>query len=792
MSSDAHYLHQELLDLMQKDSSLFTFLQAGSLDGIWYWDLENTANEWMSPEFWTTLGYDPREKKHLASEWQDLIHPDDLRISLDNFEKHCADPNHPYDQIARYRHKDGSTVWVRCRGIAIRDKSGKPIRMLGAHNDLTEQKRVEKELRESEQKWRNILVNTPQIGISLDPKARITFANARFLQLTGWEEQKVIGQDWFDLFIPETIKEEIRNVFTTTMTRKETGALSSYENDILTKTGELRRVAWSNVLTKDSTGNIIDVTCLGIDLTERTRAEEELRRSEEQYRLLVENQTDLVVKLDPEGRFLFVSPSYCRMFGKKAAELLGQKFMPLVHEEDQEPTAKAMEALFSPPYTAYMEQRAMTKDGWRWLAWSDTAVLDRAGRVKEIVAVGRDISGRKQAERQRDKLQAQLNQAQKMEAIGTLAGGIAHDFNNILSAVLGFTELALNESHKGTFLHDNLTEVETAGNRAKELVKQILAISRHDKQSQLPLEINPLVKEALKMLRSTLPSSIEMQENLSADPLVVQVDPTQLHQVVINLATNAKQAMPDQEGILEVSLDAVGFDDSVKNRYPNLKPGRYARITVSDTGSGIPEHDLEKIFEPYFTTKEKGTGTGLGLSVVHGIVKSHQGHITVYSEPGKGSTFLVYLPLARQKASAAPVEGGDESLPKGMERILLIDDEEIVVKIQKQFLERLGYSVTGLTNSQEALDLFRASPQAFDLVITDMTMPKMTGDRLARALKEIRPGIPVILCTGFSEKINGQGENLDIDGFMMKPVDQAKLAGLMRKVLDSGRSHQTL
>ena len=407
------------------------------------------------------------------------------------------------------------------------------------------------------------------------------------------------------------------------------------------------------------------------------------------------------------------------------------------------------------------------------------------GEVQGAFAFITDITERKRAEEEQKKLQGQLIQAQKMEAIGTLAGGIAHDFNNILSSILGYTDLALDDADKESLLYDNLTEVLTAGNRAKELVQQILALSRHDNPEIKPIQLNPLVKEALKMLRATIPTSIEIEENICSNQLVIVADPTQIHQVIVNLATNAKHAMEETGGVLAVDVEAVSIDENTETKCIDLTPGNYVRITVSDTGTGIAGEHIDKIFEPYFTTKEKGKGTGLGLSVVHGIIKNHKGHIAVFSEPGKGTTFNVFLPLAKQQSVELPSPTAGP-LATGTEHILIVDDEPPLVKILQQTIERMGYTATIFTSSMEALEVFQASPDKFDLVITDMTMPNMTGDKLASEIKKIAPDMPVILCTGFSEKINIQpGPDLQINGFLMKPVNKTKLAKTVRQVLDN-------
>jgi signal transduction histidine kinase/CheY-like chemotaxis protein len=389
----------------------------------------------------------------------------------------------------------------------------------------------------------------------------------------------------------------------------------------------------------------------------------------------------------------------------------------------------------------------------------------------------------KQAEEQEKKLETQLRQAQKMEAIGTLAGGIAHDFNNILSAVIGYTELALINIPKESSLQNHLQQVLKAGSRAKDLVKQILTFSRQAEQEVGPFQIKLIAKEALKLLRASLPTTIEIRQDIQSDSTVL-ADPTQIHQVLMNLCTNAGYAMQETGGTLEVSLTNVELDSHFTGRHSDMAPGPHLRLTVSDTGHGMTPDVLERIFDPFFTTKGPGEGTGMGLSVVHGIVKSFGGTITVYSEPGKGSTFHVYLPIAEDLKDEGETEV-IEPLPTGNERILLIDDEQPLVDIGKQMLERLGYEVITRTSSIEALELFRAQPDRFDLVITDMTMPNMTGDKLAMEIMKIRPDVPVILCTGFSPAITEEEANAwGIQALLEKPLLRHDLAKTIRQVLD--------
>jgi len=386
----------------------------------------------------------------------------------------------------------------------------------------------------------------------------------------------------------------------------------------------------------------------------------------------------------------------------------------------------------------------------------------------------REIEERKQVEKQ-------LRQAQKMEAIGTLAGGIAHDFNNILAVILGFTEIALNMPEDTRTQHW-LKQVLKAGERAKELVQQILAFSRETEQERKPVRITPILKETLKLLSASLPATIEIREDVAASGTILG-DPTQVHQVLMNLCTNAAYAMREEGGVLTVSQSDVELDVEAAARYPNLPPGSYLRLIVSDTGHGMDRAVMERIFDPYFTTKEPNEGTGLGLSVVHGIVQSYGGVITVDSEPGKGTSFHVVLP--RIDREDTPKAETFAPLPTGNERILFIDDEKMLVEMGQEMLESLGYDVVALTNSLEALETFRAQPDRFDLVITDQTMPHKTGAELARELLRIRPDIPIILCTGFSEIITEkQAEATGIRRFLMKPILRREMAQTIRDLLD--------
>jgi len=403
-------------------------------------------------------------------------------------------------------------------------------------------------------------------------------------------------------------------------------------------------------------------------------------------------------------------------------------------------------------------------------------IKDSSGKIINFVSVNRDVT-------QEKALEAQLQHAQRMDAIGTLAGGVAHDFNNILSSVIGFTELALDDAEKGTLQYENLQEVLVAGSRAKDLVLQILTFSRQSDREQKPVNVKLIAKEALKMLRASIPSTIEIKQNIQSNALVMG-DSTQIHQVLMNLCTNAAYAMDDKGGVLTVDLVDIRLDSEVVSDYPDLKPGAYINLTVTDTGYGMAPDVLDKIFDPFFTTKEKGKGTGMGLSVVHGIVHSHGGSIYAYSNPGKGSAFRVFLPVFKRRLESE--ERIERPIPTGTERVLFIDDEPAIVNIGKQTLELLGYDVVTRTSSIEALEFFKTQPDSVDIVITDLTMPNMTGEELAKELMQIRPDIPIILCTGFSVRMDEKkAMGMGIRAFVSKPILKREIAETIRKVIDS-------
>ncbi|GBC61935.1 hybrid sensor histidine kinase/response regulato r [Desulfonema ishimotonii] len=507
---------------------------------------------------------------------------------------------------------------------------------------------------------------------------------------------------------------------------------------------------------------------------ERTR---EVRESEERFRALSEVTWE-GISIQANNIHLLGNRQFYAMFGRTPAEWKNRNIAPEQYTpESLEILSRQMAAGDPGP----CEVTAIRADGTRFPVEIRAKNAEYQGLPVRVASV-RDITERKQAGEEKRSLEFQLRQAMKMEAIGTLASGIAHDFNNILTSVIGYTELALDDAGDRGPVRQNLREVLRAGDRAKELVRQILTFSRQAEQEMKPVRIGQVIREAVRFLRASLPSTIEIRQTVQSDSRV-RGDPTQLHQVVMNLCANAGHAMSEKGGVLEVGLTDTVLDRMAVSAHPDVKPGDFVRLRISDTGCGIPPLRMERIFDPFFTTKKKGEGTGMGLSVVHGIVRSYGGFIAVRSQPGEGATFEIFLPtVAGQPESPVHPE---PPIPTGSERILVVDDEPGIANMVRIILESLGYDVEVRTEGPEALKAFETTPDRFDLVITDMTMPRMTGTDLARKLMAIRPDIPVILCTGYSPQVSGQGAaDMGIREFISKPVSRQELAETIRRVLD--------
>jgi PAS domain S-box-containing protein len=520
---------------------------------------------------------------------------------------------------------------------------------------------------------------------------------------------------------------------------------------------------------------------LKTDMERRVKIEADLRESQERFQALAANSSDWIWEIDENDSYTYGSPRITDLLGYAPDEIVGKTPFDFMSAPNRIKIADAFQVLKAArqPFSN-LENVNQHKDGSLVvLESSGVPAFDKDGKYQGYRGIDRDISKRK-------KIEAQLQQAQKLEAIGTLAGGVAHDFNNLLTPILGYSEMLRTRFADESSEAGSLGEVINAANRAKDLVNQILTLSRQTEHELISVKMHLILKEALKLLRSTIPKSIDIQENITASGSVL-ADPTQMHQIIMNLGTNAYHAMREDGGVLSVSLSSVDIsreDQAVGSL--DLIPGAYLKLAFSDTGHGMDQATVKRVFEPYFTTKKIGEGTGLGLAVVHGIVKSHNGHISVYSEVDRGTQFNVYLPYSEPTGTDQKESLGSQQIPGGHEHVLLVDDEESIVRMETQLLRGLGYQVTAATSPTRLRDIFIDNPEDFDLIITDMSMPEINGADLAKDILSIRPDLPIILCTGFSDTIDEKkAKSIGIKSFLIKPIVLQNLAIKVRTILDA-------
>lgn len=665
----------------------------------------------------------------------------------------------------------GKKLWVE---ISIKKiyLSGKP-RLLIFVRKITERKKTEQRL--------SRLINiVDQIGegvATADLNGIITYVNQAWADMHGYSPQTLVGKHLSFFHSDEQNANEVIPINKKVLRRGyHRGEVGHKRSD-----GKLFSTHMTSTLQKDDNGRVIGFIGVASDLSEQKKVEEALRENEIKFRHLFNLSPQPISLMDLNGKILDVNQKFCEKMQYSRNEIIGKNTLDLgFPAEDRQ---RFIDQLIENGDVAGYEISYRVKNNQSIQVQLYSKLLQIKGEFYTLT-VFHDITAQR-------KLEAQLVQSQKMEAIGTLAGGIAHDFNNILSAILGYIELAKIYIEPDSKVFQYLEEVFKAGNRAKELVRQILSISRQAEQKRKPVNINSIIREALRMLKATLPSSIEINENLDEKICLIEADPVQIHQVIMNLVTNAGQSMKDKGGILNVSLDIEEFQSNVRKKDQDIKSGKYVKLTISDTGHGISKEDRKRIFDPYYTTKAQGMGTGLGLAVAQSIVKKHGGNILFSSKPGAGTDFFIYLPVIDNKdiKDRDDVFENESLLPVGNEHILLVDDEETIIDTGREMLEYLGYSVETYSKSAYALKEFRKSPDRYDLIISDMTMPEMNGDELAKKMIEIRPDIPVIICTGYNPQIDeNAAKNIGLKAFIFKPLTFQKLATTVRNILDNSEN----
>ncbi len=730
--------------------------------------------------------YDPGADKiiHFNKALCDIFNytPDDVtRLSLDTIYSrspvHCVSAAYEKQKTAlagtpqifewMTTDKSGDKIWleISMKQLPLSDKP----HLLIYFRKISERKKTEERL------YRLIHI-VDQIGegvAATDLNGTITYVNPAWADMHGYSPDFLIGKPMSIFYSEEQNSGEVVS-FNRKVLRS---GCHSADIEHLRSDGSRFFTHMTTTIQRGAMGKALGFISVATDLSEQKRVEEALRESEIKFRHLYNLSPQPISLTDLYGNIVDVNQKFCDIMQSPRHETINKNILELGFPGDAR--QRYMDLLTANGELSNFEVAITLKNG----SLLQLQLFSKLIHIKNdyySLTVFHDVTARR-------RLENQLLQAQKKEAIGTLAGGIAHDFNNILSAIIGYIELAKistgMESKTGSYLESMLK----AANRAVDLVRQILSISRQVEQKRQPVQIKDLIEDVARLLRATLPASIIIKTEIDGPVGMIEADPGQIHQVLMNLCTNAGQSMQEKGGSLVIGLAHLHIDDLLPESSPSLKPGDYVRLTISDTGHGIPAHLIKRIFDPYYTTREKGTGTGLGLAVAQGIVQKHGGLITFSSEVGKGTTFFVFLPMGDHPADDDMSVTNEPSLvlPKGDEHILLVDDEESIIHTGREMLQFLGYKVTCCLKSLQALDLFTVDPRRFDLVITDMTMPQMNGDRFARELIAVRRDIPIIICTGYNPQIDETAAaRIGAKAFIFKPLTLQQLAFLVREVID--------
>jgi PAS domain S-box-containing protein len=881
-------------------------------DGFWDWDLV-TNDVYYSPRWKGMLGYKEDEVENHISAWERLVHPIDKEPTMQIVQDYINGKIQKHETEFRMLHKDGYWVDVLARATLIKDQNNKPSRLVGIHIDISERKKIEQALKESEERYRKIIEDQTEIICRFLPDGTYTFINEIYCRFFGKSLEQLIGKKWIPLAHPDDIDMIKANL--STMSKENPIIL--IENRVFSGKGELRWMEFVNRGFYDEKGNLIEIQSVGRDITEQKLAEFALLDSENRFRELflhlpngaiiyeaVDDGKDFTIRdinragegisqttkdktvgqlvtekfpgikrmglfevfqrvwhsgkpeqllsflykderiihwadnyvfklpsnelvaiyrdiskqkrseealaeseelfrsifdSSPIGIELYDSNGKLINLNKACMDILGINDIDQVKGINifQDPTVKIQifeklkyseQIIFETKYDfEKVKSRKLYETSKSGLLDISAVISNLKGKnpgeIGGYLVLIRDISKRKKAEKDKEKLEMHLLQAQKMESVGTLAGGIAHDFNNILTSIIGNAEfIEILNLPMDDKIKYHLKEILNSGNRAKELVEQILTFSHQTDTKKRPVDLVNIIDESVKMLKAILPSTIEIKINIKSDKTIVYANYTQMHQMLVNLCSNSSDAMLGKDGIIIIEIDSINFDSMDETKKIVLNSGLYVRLSVNDTGCGIDEKDMNRIFDPFYTTKKK-KGTGLGLSIVHGIVKDHKGTILVKSGKGIGSEFIVLLPHYKGKTLKS-TKRKQITYSTKKAKILFVDDEESIVNIYTMLLEEISYSVVPFTDSVKALEYFRINSQEFDLVITDQTMPYITGFELAKKMLSIRSDIPIILCTGFSEAVTAESARaVGIKEFLMKPYESTVLTKLIKKVM---------
>jgi PAS domain S-box-containing protein len=705
----------------------------------------------------------------------DFIHPDDQAQARERMEAIRNNPEPAPFRKRRWIRRDGSTVEVEVGATRFMD--GNEVALLVIARDITERRQAEEALRAAQERLRTVVSGAPIVLFAVDREGVFTLSEGKGLEGLGLKPGQVVGLSVFDVY--KDAPQVLANV-----RRALTGETFSDSVDVKGGPGAGLVFETRFIPLFDREGRVTGVSGVATDVTEHRRAATALRASEERLRSIVQSEPECVKLVGPAGTLLDMNPAGLRMIeAETLAQVANQPILSLVTPEHRAAFADLHRRVMAGGSGELEFQIVGLKGTRRWMDTRAVPLRNADGDVTALLGITRDITERKHAEEARLRLEAQLTQAHKMEAIGTLAGGIAHDFNNILGAIIGNVELATQDvgvAHPAT---GSLHEIRKAAQRAKGLVQQILAFTRQQALERRVVALRPLIEETAKLLRATLPASAELSVRCADDVPNVLADPVQVEQILLNLVTNAWHALEGRPGAIAIDLRACSVESGSAGARPGVKAGSYARISVSDTGHGMDEATLQRIFDPFFTTKAPGLGTGLGLSVVHGIVSGYGGAIEVASTPRRGTTFDLYFPAATGRMEPARAKQAGVLRGEG-QHILYLDDEEALVLLSTRLFERLGYRVSGYTKAPDALAAFRAAPDSFDIAVTDYSMPGASGLDVARDLLEVRADLPIVLASGYiTDELQAHALQIGVRHLLYKPNTVEELCEVVHRLV---------
>jgi PAS domain S-box-containing protein len=782
LASQADLLHKQRLEELER----IEMVVASANLSLWVWHIDLDRTD-IDVHWCAIVGCPDDDLAGAAKTWRERVHADDMPARMHGLAEQAAGDRRIAQIEYRLRRDDGTWIWVLSRGKVVAwDALGTPLRMAGTLQDVTERKVAEQTLRRSEESLATTLQSIGDAVIATDALGHVARMNPTAERFTGWSIAEALGRPLTEVFrivsahTREPLTDPVRRVL-------ERGEIVGLGNGValIARDGGERQIADSAAPIRDPSGAITGVVLVFSDVTEAYRVQQALRDSEALFRQITDALPGTVGRFDLNRRFVFANPIHEQWLGLSPAALIGRsvgEVYGVEHIGALEDHIRRVEAGEQVTFEATLSNPVRGKTH-RLVTLSPD--IDARGAVRGHFAIAIDTTELRRAEAERRVFEDHLREAQKMDSIGTLAGGIAHDFNNVLGAIIGNAELAQLEVGDGHPARTSLQQISRASQRARGLVRQILTFSRRQPEELVIQALQPLVEETAGLLRATLPARVELSTHITSVPLYVNADATQIQQVLMNLGTNAWHALRGSTGRVTVGLESVVLSDNEAPAVAGLAAGQYAHLWVSDDGVGMDAATRQRIFEPFFTTKPVGQGTGLGLSVVHGITKTHLGAITVASAPGRGTTFDLYLPAVQRPSQVGALDEAEERVMGGRgQHVMYVDDDEVMVLMVERLLERAGYRVTSRANAKEALTAFADNPRAYDLVVTDFNMPGFTGLELAAEMAHVRPDLPLVISSGYlSDELRAGATQAGIRHLLQKQNTFEELATLVERAL---------